>query len=180
MNHGWLIYSIPQPKWHGPHWPQQVSILNSFPISTNYAPSALLWLHMRCARVFFSLCSRNPPKMQIIQVALNNLQTSTWKSRNKEWPNAHVSKNMYPILPARDYTQNCGSHVYHGAQHHASARNLLATAQPHTPKPSETYVYPIIPWHNIPQEHVLFSSFLWQKQGFEPNCLGAVYPKTQR
>ena len=38
----------------------------------------------------------------------------------------------------------------------------------------------LIPWHNIPQEHVLFSSFLWQKQGFEPNCLGAVYPKTQR
>ena len=169
-NEPWLIdpqHSTAK-KWDGP---QQVSIPispNSFPILSMhqvlYDPTCVV------RECFFPLCSRNLPNIQIRsnqsirpeQFSINwnrpklplHIQKYPGISRNKEYANPHVSKNMYPILPARNHTQNSGSHQVPNI---TQAQRICSLLPNLTPETTPKYlVYPIIPWHNIPQEHLLF------------------------
>ena len=115
----------------------------------NYAPGTLR-PHMCCARVFF------PPLLQESSKHTNQIKSvnSPWAVFNKEYANPHVSKNMYPILPARNHTQNSGSHQVPNI---TQAQRICSLLPNLTPETTPKYlVYPIIPWHNIPQEHLLF------------------------
>ena len=135
----------------------------------NYAPGTLR-PHMCCARVFFPLCSRNLPNIQIRsnqsirpeQFSINwnrpklplHIQKYPGISGNKEYVNPHVSKNMHPIMPARNHPQNSGSHQVPNI---TQAQRICSLLPNLTPETTPKYlVYPIIPWHNIPQEHLLF------------------------
>ena len=166
-NEPWLIdpqHSTAK-KWDGP---QQVSIPISFPISTMhqvlYDPTCVV------RECFFPLCSRNLPNIQIRsnqsirpeQFSINwdrpklplHIQKYPGISRNKEYANPHVSKNMYPIMPARNHAQNSGSHQVPNI---TQAQRICSLLPNLTPETTPKYlVYPIIPWHNIPQEHLLF------------------------
>ena len=101
MSHGWLIHSIPRPKNETPTGFDTYLFSN-----INYAPGTLR-PHMCCARVFF------PPLLQESSKHTNQIKSvnSPWAvfnklrpteitpaypeiSRNKEYANPHVSKNM--------------------------------------------------------------------------------------
>ena len=170
-NEPWLIdpqHSTAK-KWDGP---QQVSIPISFPISTMhqvlYDPTCVV------REFFFPLCSRNLPNIQIRsnqsirpeQFSINwdrpklplHIQKYPGISRNKEYANPHVSKNMQKHVsdnaspkPRTELWKSPSTPNITQAQRICSLLPNL------TPETTPKYlVYPIIPWHNIPQEHLLF------------------------
>ena len=132
----------------------------------NYAPGTLR-PHMCCARVFFPPLLQESSKhtnqsIRPEQFSINwnrpklplHIQKYPGISRNKEYANPHVSKNMYPIMPARNHAQNSGSHQVPNI---TQAQRICSLLPNLTPETTPKYlVYPIIPWHNIPQEHLLF------------------------
>ena len=132
----------------------------------NYAPGTLR-PHMCCARVFFPPLLQESSKhtnqsIRPEQFSINwnrpklplHIQKYPGISGNKEYVNPHVSKNMHPIMPARNHPQNSGSHQVPNI---TQAQRICSLLPNLTPETTPKYlVYPIIPWHNIPQEHLLF------------------------
>lgn len=170
-NEPWLIdpqHSTAK-KWDGP---QQVSIPISFPISTMhqvlYDPTCVV------RECFFPLCSRNLPNIQIRsnqsirpeQFSINwdrpklplHIQKYPGISRNKEYANPHVSKNMQKHV-SDNASPKPRTELWKSpsTQHHASATNLLATPQSHARNHPKI---PCISYHTLAQHSTGASSFL--------------------
>ena len=164
MSHGWLIHSIPRPKNETPTGFDTYLFSNIN--YADYAPGTLR-PHMCCARVFFPPLLQESSKhtnqsIRPEQFSINwnrpklplHIQKYPGISGNKEYVNPHVSKNMHPIMPARNHPQNSGSHQVPNI---TQAQRICSLLPNLTPETTPKYlVYPIIPWHNIPQEHLLF------------------------
>ena len=160
-------------KWDGP---QQVSIPISFPISTMH--QVLYDPNMCCARVFF------PPLLQESSKHTNQIKSvnSPWAvfnklrpteitpaypeiSRNKEYANPHVSKNMQKHV-SDNASPKPRTELWKSpsTQHHASATNLLATPQSHARNHPKI---PCLSYHTLAQHSTGASSFLiMTKAGF--------------
>ena len=152
--------------------PQQVSIPISFPISTMhqvlYDPTCVV------RECFFPLCSRNLPNIQIRsnqsirpeQFSINwdrpklplHIQKYPGISRNKEYANPHVSKNMQKHV-SDNASPKPRTELWKSpsTQHHASATNLLATPQSHARNHPKI---PCLSYHTLAQHSTGASSFL--------------------
>ena len=138
----------------------------------NYAPGTLR-PHMCCARVFFppllqesSKQIRSNQSIRPEQFSINwdrpklplHIQKYPGISRNKEYANPHVSKNMQKHV-SDNASPKPRTELWKSpsTQHHASATNLLATPQSHARNHPKI---PCISYHTLAQHSTGASSFL--------------------
>ena len=163
MSHGWLIHSIPRPKNEmDPNRFRYLSLFQ-YQLCTRYSTTP----HVLCASVFSPFApgifqtykSVNSPWAVFNKLKPTKITPAYPEiSRNKEYANPHVSKNMQKHV-SDNASPKPRTELWKSpsTQHHASATNLLATPQSHARNHPKI---PCISYHTLAQHSTGASSFL--------------------